>query len=192
MSNFVKRDLISETLQARIADLKRGPNVIQGSLKVTAGHDYWWYLEYGTGPFHQGSEGELDAPEDIDESAATREPYEIEVQDAKLLVYLTREGQRKFKRATIHPGIRPIGFLRASLFDAEIMLKGQITKAEKRRKKWDELPGREQLVGIVNAVMTYLLRVLQNVTPPNSDEDPYHKGRRPVPLAQAWRITKAK
>jgi hypothetical protein len=52
-------DVIPKRLQAAINDLKRGDKVIKGSLSVLPGHSYWWFLEYGTGPFHEAPTGEL-------------------------------------------------------------------------------------------------------------------------------------
>lgn len=193
--NYVKANVIPAKLISRINSLKRGSSVIKGSLSVAPGHDYWWFLVYGTGQFHEDPDGELNEPSSVSGEEAEGDEYEITVaddSDATVLVYMTKAGKRKRRYAVTHPGIYPIGFLRTSLFEAELFLKGQLTRAEKRAKKWDELPGREALVKIVNSVMAYLLDRLRANTPEDNDPDPYHEGRRPIPLADAWRITKAK
>lgn len=193
--NNVKRDAISKVLNARISDLKKGGYKIKGNLQVAPGHSYWWFLEYGTGQYHDSSnDGELNRPEATEEYEPEGGPYEIAIEDAKILVYMTKIGERKFKKVTTHPGIHPIGFVRTALFEAEINLKGNLTRMIKSRKRkgWDALPTRDELVQLVNKILLSLLRHLQAFTPDDKDIDPYHEGRNPAPLAQAWKISKAR
>jgi hypothetical protein len=189
--NDVKRNVIGPTLQALINDLKRGSRVIQGKLSVTPGHDYWWFLEYGTGVTHQDPDGEFIPPGAVAGEAAEGGPYEIAVRDATVLVYMSHGAYRR-KKVTEHDGIKPLGFLRTSLFDAQLDLKYDLDKIAKRKGRWKDLPKRDDLVEIVNEVLQFLLTRLEIRTPDDSDPDPYHEGRHPEPLSQAWRVTKAK
>jgi hypothetical protein len=188
--NFVKKDVIKPTLQALLNNLKRGKKVIQGSLSVTPGHDYWWFLEYGTGRFHEDPDGELLQPSGTLGEVAEGGPYEISVQDATILVYMSH-GQYRRRKLTEHDGVKPLGFLRTSLFDAQLDLKHDLDKISKRKGRWKNLPKREDLVEVVNEVLLFLLKRLEIRTPDDSDPDPFHEGRHPEPLSQAWRITKA-
>jgi hypothetical protein len=190
--NFVKRDVIESTLVSTMNSLKRGPRVIQGSLKVAPGHDYWWFLEYGTGQFHEAPDGDLIEPDSVKGETPEGGPYEIEAQGAEFLVYVAR-GKRFRRRVTEHPGIRPIGFVRTSVFDAMIYLKREVDHVASGRGKgkWN-LPRRELLVLLVNEVLEVLLGSLRLMTPDDSDPDPFHEGRHKTPLSEAWMITKAK
>lgn len=194
----VKKDLITPTLTGLLNNLKRGRKVIQGSLSVAPGHDYWWFLEYGTGPFFGAesdpSDGDLIPPDSVAGEEPEGGPYEIEVQNAKYLVYMTKFGGGKYRRRekVEHPGIYPIGMVRTALFDAMLYLKRDLDLVSKRKGKWKDLPKREDLVQLVNEVLAVLLGTLKLWTPDNSDPDPFHEGRNPKPLSEAWRITKAK
>jgi hypothetical protein len=190
--NFVKKDIIGRELTRVINSLKRGNRVIQGSLSVAPGHDYWWHLEYGTGQFHEAPDGDLEEPDSVEAEEAEGGPYEIEALDSEFLVYISR-GRRLRRKATEHPGIRPIGFVRTSLFDAMIYLKREVNHvaAGRGKGKWN-LPTRELLVLLVNEVLEVLLGSLRLMTPDDSDPDPFHEGRHKTPLSEAWMITKAK
>lgn len=195
--NFVKKNLINPILTDLLNDLKRGRKIIQGSLSVSPGHDYWWFLEYGTGEFYGAEDpphGELIEPSSVIGQTPEGHAYEIEVKAKKYLVYMSMRSGNKHIRRTVteHPGIYPIGMVRTSIFDAMLYLKRDIQYISKRKGKWKDLPKREDLVQVVNEILAVLLGSLQLRTPDNSDPDPYHEGRHPETLSQAWRITKAK
>ncbi len=193
--NYVKKDVINETLTSLLQNLKRGSKVISGSLSVAPGHDYWWFLEYGTGQFFDTPKAnELVKPEDSRGKRAAGGEYEIEANGAPYLVYMTKYGSKRYiKRVvTIHPGIKPIGMVRTALFEAMIYLKRDVDHIAKRRGKWKDLPKREDLVQVVNDILEVLLGTLKLYTPDNSDPDPAHEGRHPTPLSEAWRATHAK
>lgn len=190
--SFVKRDVIGKKLQSQIADLSRGKKVIRGSLSIAPGHDYWWFLEYGTGPFREPPKGDLSKPASVEGERAVGHPYTIEVDHAKFLVYLTH-GRRMRRLETIHPGIKPIGFVRTALFEAEIFLKEDLDRLTKRHSKGWSFPKRDELVRLVNYILEVLLGELRLLSPDDSDPDPYHEHRpHTPPLSEAWRVTKAK
>jgi hypothetical protein len=193
--NSVKKDVITSTLQSLTADLKNGGYIIRGSLSIDAGHDYWWFLEYGTGQFHgqKGDpDGELDQPSETEGYSPEGGPYEIRANDADYLVYMTMRNGRYIKRVdTIHPGVHPIGMVRSSLFSAMIYLKKDLAQLKKGRK-WKELPRRADFVKIVNYILEVLIGQLRLLTPDYSDPDPRHDGRHATTLSSAWNINKAK
>lgn len=186
-------NVIPQQLQAVISDLKRGPKIIQGSLSVTPGHDYWWFLEYGTGPHHidpASVSPVLDAPAEVAAHEAVGEAYEIYGQGDNFLVYMTKYGVRKRRKVALHPGIQPLGMVRTALFEAEIFLKEDLAKLAQRKNR---LLTRQEIVDTVNYILEVLLGELRLLTPDDKDLDPYHTDRpHTPPLSQAWRITRAK
>src|ERR1044072_9489336 len=182
-------NVIPKELQAAINDLKKGPSLIQGSLSVLPGHDYWWFLEYGTGPFHE-ADTELEPPAEVAAHDAAGAAYDIEANGENYLVYMTKGGQRMRRRATVHRAIKPIGFVRTALFEAELFMKEDLEKLADRKGR---LLTRKEVVDTVNYILEVLLGELKLLTPDDSDPDPYHEHRpHSSPLSQAWRITKAK
>jgi hypothetical protein len=194
--NDVKKNLIDPTLTALINNLKRGSRVIQGSLHVAPGHDYWWFLEYGTGQFHEApKDDDVVQPEATKGYVAKGEPYEINAKNgSKYLVYMTRRGGTRYirRKKTEHDGIEPIGMIRTATFDAMLYLKQDLDRVASRKGKWKDMPKREDLVELVNEVLDILIGTLRLWTPDNSDPDPNHEGRNPIPLSEAWFIKKAK
>lgn len=183
-------DVIPKQLQDAINDLKQGPKVIQGSLSVLPGHDYWWFLEYGTGPFHEEPTGELAPPDEVAAHDAEGAPYEITSGEDNFLVYMTKAGVRKRRKTVIHPGIVPLGFVRTALFEAELFMKEDLAKLSKRKNR---LLTRKEIVDTVNYILEVLLGELRLLTPDDKDLDPFHTDRpHSPPLSKAWRITKAK
>ncbi len=182
-------NVIPKELQAAINDLKRGSNVIQGSLSVLPGHDYWWFLEYGTGPFHESDTSELEPPAEVAAHDAVGSAYDIESGGDHYLVYMSH-GKRLRRKSTVHPGIKPIGFVRTALFEAELFMKEDLEKLAARKNR---LLTRKEVVDTVNYILEVLLGELRLLTPDDSDPDPFHEHRpHTPPLSEAWRITKAK
>lgn len=183
-------NVIPKELQKAIQDLSRGGRVIQGSLSVLPGHDYWWFLEYGTGPFHERPDGELEPPAEVSEYEASGESYEIEANGDNYLVYMTKSGQRRRRREVRHPGIKPFGFVRTALFQAELYIQEDVQKLADLKGR---LLTRKEVVDTVNYILEVLLGDLRNRTPEDNDLDPYHTDRpHSPPLSKAWRVTKAK
>jgi hypothetical protein len=193
MTTRLRRNRVSEVipkeLQAAINDLKRGPKVISGSLSVLPGHDYWWFLEYGTGEFHESPDGSLEEPDEVAGHDAEGGAYNIETVDAKYLVYMTKYGKRVRRKSTEHPGIKPIGFVRTALFNAELYMLQDLQKLADRKNR---LLTRKEVVDTVNYILEVLLGELRIQTPEDNDLDPYHEHRpRKPPLSAAWRVSKA-
>jgi hypothetical protein len=183
-------DVIPKRLQAAINDLKRGDKVIKGSLSVLPGHDYWWFLEYGTGPFHEAPTGNLDPPAEVAAHEASGEAYDIEAGGNHYLVYMTKYGQRKRARSVVHPGIQPLGMVRTALFEAELYMKEDLAKLAARKNR---LLTRQEIVDTVNYILEVLVGELRLLTPDDKDADPFHTHRpHTPPLSRAWRVTKAR
>jgi hypothetical protein len=181
-------NVIPKELQKLINDFKRGPKVIQATLSVLPEHDYWWFLEYGTGPFHEPDQ-QLDPPAEVAAYDSSGGPYEIEAQGEGYLVYMSH-GRRMRRRETVHPGIKPLAFVRTALFEAELFLMEDIQKLSERKGR---LLTRQEVVDTVNYIMEVLLGELRLTTPDDSDSDPYHTDRpHTPPLSESWRITKAR
>jgi hypothetical protein len=196
-------DVIPKELQAAINDLKRGDKVIQGSLSVLPGYDFWWFLEYGTGEFHEDASAagmagpvmgssahhaKLEPPDEVAGHEADGQAYEIEAGGDNYLVYMVN-GQRRRRKSTIHPGIKPIGFVRTALFEAELFMQQDLEKLAARKNR---LLTRKEVVDTVNYILQVLLGELRLLTPDDSDPDPYHEHRpHKPPLSAAWRVSKA-
>jgi len=195
--NYIARPYIATTLRKLINDLNQGRPIIYGTLRVAPGHDYWWFLEYGTGiHFQEPEPGQLapNAPPGI-ELYEPEGSYDITVQDKPLLVYVSHGHTIRAKQIlSPHPGVKPLSIVRTALFTAHIYLKEQLGPIRKKAKRrtWAELPTRKKLVELVNETMEELLLTLRFSTPDNNDPNPYHEGRHPMTLAEAWRVTKAR
>lgn len=187
--NSVKKDVFRHDIVQALRSLHAGPKIIQGSLNIAPGHDYWWFLEYGTGPYHQDDDGELNTPAEVEGYEASGGPYDITVQDAKFLVYIGRGGVRRRAITTTHPGIKPFGFVRTAVFQAQIYLAKETNFLIRKNRLLD----RERVVETVNAILEILLAQIVLHTPDDKDPDPFHEDRPHSPtLAQAWGIRKAK
>lgn len=89
-----KASLIDQDLQARIKELGNKP-IIQASLNVEAGHDYWWFLEYGTATGGKGgisresaTQGiKLIAPASVKGRTARHSPYPIMARPNQITTY---------------------------------------------------------------------------------------------------------
>ena len=183
-------DAIPKQLQAAINDLKRGGKVIQGSLSVLPGHSYWWFLEYGTGPFHEAPTGDLTPPAEVAAHEASGEAYDIEADGNHYLVYMTKHGQRKRARSVVHPGIHPLGMVRTALFEAELYMKEDLAKLAARKNR---LLTRQEIADTINYILEVLVGELRLLTPDDKDIDPFHTDRpHTPPLSRAWRVTKAR
>jgi hypothetical protein len=206
MANKISKNFMGKALKRTIDALNPARPIIYGKLKVAAGHDYWWFLEFGTGS-HRDADLPIDdqgiainPPDAVaNYSPDAQGPYDIVAKEKPLLVYIVQghgHAQRIFyRKETVHPGIRPIGIVRTALFSAHLYLKEQIdTRTEGRRRKSWKLPTRKELVEMVNEALEELLLQLQASTPSGdaNDPNPYHHGRHPIPLAQAWKVTKAR
>lgn len=193
----VVKDVISPSLSRLLRDLQRGKNLIRGALSVAPGHEYWWFLEFGTGPFHQASDGDLRPPTRVRRYGSKGSPYAINVKSDSpkaLLVYMTKYGQRRRAKGVLHPGITPRAFVRISIHRAVLDLQQNLKRTIQRRAK-SKLPWltRKDLVTLVNQHLTELLLDLRAKTPDDQDIDPYHEHRPHTPtLADSWQITKAK
>lgn len=199
-NRIVKRG-IAKALTAAISDLGSGPRIISGSLTVAPGHDYWWFLEFGTGEFHEPDSsydqliGTINPPREVAAHNAAGGAYDITVtEDQPYLVYMTMAGVRKRIESTVHPGIKPMGFVRSALFDAEIHFEEDLIRLRGKLKQGKRLPKREELVRIINYTLEVLVGQIKLQTPLDSDPDPYHQGHRPhsPTLAKAWGLTRAK
>lgn len=194
---YVKKDLLGPILRHAIKGLS-GSRIISGSLSVAPGHEYWWFLEYGTGQFYEPSDDMLQEPPAVARHYPSGGPYEIPpkaTNERGVLVYMTKWGERRRVRGSVtHPGISPRGFVRLSVLEARKDLAKYLDKELKRRIRTKRLaPTREELVELVNEVFLMLLQRLEIRTPDDSDPDPFHSDYRPrrPPLARAWRITPA-
>lgn len=192
--NKVINNAIPRALQLALQDLKRGTRVIEGALEVAPGHDYWWFLEYGTGPFHvQDPRVKVNAPPSVVGETPVRHAYEISATYKKFLVYVTKGGQIHRRTTTRHPGIRPTFFVRTALFDAEIYMTALLEDMVEYVERENKLLLRADIVRLVNTVLEELLADLQASTPEDSDIDPYHLDRPHTPtLRDAWSVTEAK
>jgi hypothetical protein len=188
--NVITHDGIGQSLRKAISDLS-GDTVIRGALTVSPGHSYWWFLEYGTGVHREAPDGTLIQPSETKGESPEGGPYEIKVKDAKVLVYMTSDGVRRFAKSVMHPGVKPIGFLRTAHFEAQLMLKEELKTLSKGKKGRVKFLSRAELVEFINALMEVLLTLVKIYTPDNNDPDPLHEGRRAVPLAEAWDVRKA-
>lgn len=190
---------IGNDLRKAISDLQSGPEIIRGHLTITPGHDYFWFLEFGTGPFYDTSGpyddviGPLEPPPEILAHEAAGQAYDINALGPKPLVYMTKEGQRRRRMETVHPGIHPIGFVRSAIFDAIIYLEQDFVRLKVQLQHGRRLPKRAELVALINYTLEVLLGTLRLTTPTDSDPDPYHADHRPhtPPLSQAWGISRA-
>ncbi len=191
-SNYVKRDAIPKTLLAAINDLQAGPKILNGSLSVQPGHDYWWFLEYGTGAFHQDADGAVKQPSATRQSAAGG-PYEISAANAPALVYLRNDGKWRRRKDTIHPGIKPLAPVRTSIFETIHDFKAELAKILRLRLSRGKVkfPERRDLLKLMNGYLHILLFLVKGRTL-NNDLNPAHQGRNPVPLEDAWYIVEAK
>lgn len=184
-------DVIPKQLQAAINDLKKGPQVISAELSVAPGHDYWWFLEYGTGPFHEAPDGDeaIEPPAEVEDHMASGGPYDIESGGDHYLVYMSH-GKRFRRKSTIHPGIKPVAMVRTALFEAQLFLQEDLQKLADRKNR---LLTRKEVVDTVNYIMQVLLGELRLLTPDDNDPDPFHTHRpHTPPLAKAWRVSKAR
>lgn len=187
---------IDEGLRYLMTELSR-PEPIEGSITVD-GHDYWWYLEYGTGVFHESEEGTapagLDRPSSVKAESAADGEYEITATTRPFMRFYWERLHREviFKKpAVIHQlGIapsRPGGFVRNAIFDGQMaihndlqtLLAQGITKIT-----------RKKLVAIVNRRLTQTLKAIRRNTPigsPVVDQSPGPDGH----LRDAWGIDPA-
>lgn len=174
-----------------------GTDPVEGGLTVD-GHDYWWYLEYGTGVHHE-AESAVDAP------AGLQRPDSIPSDAGGGDYYITAE-QRPYMRfywhklrrwvifkkpAAVHrfgvPPIRPGGFVRNAIFDAQmgihedlqnLLAQGMTNLTHKK------------LVDVVNKNLRQALRDVRRNTPigsPVEDKSPGPDGH----LRDAWGIEEA-
>lgn len=193
---YIKKNYIGKTLENLIADLNPGRPIIIGKLRIAPGHDYWWFLEYGTGAyFEEPGGGELapNAPASV-LAADAEGPYDITAAEKPLLVYLSH-GQVHRAKGVTHFGIQPLAIVRTSLFTAHIYLKEHLSLQRTRRRRggWSSLPKRKDLVALINEAMEELLLQLQISSPVDKDTNEYHVDRPHSPtLAQAWHVTKAR
>jgi hypothetical protein len=106
---------------------------------------------------------------------------------------MTKEGARRRRIETIHPGIHPVGFVRSAIFDAIIYLEQDFVRLKVQLQRGRRLPKRAELVALINYTLEVLLGTLRLTTPTDSDPDPFHADHRPhtPPLSQAWDITRA-
>lgn len=203
VKSFVKQNGIGKTLDAAYKMATDGSRVIMGHLQVLKGHDYWWFLEYGTGNFfgEKGApDGTLREPPSISGESPEGGDYDITAKNVRLLVYVTH-GHVMRREATVHPGLSPLGFVRTSRFEAEKELKADLRRELQRRAKTNRpFPTRREMVRIVNDVLDGLVRRLQIRTPDDQDAIPGSENYNPrhthrphtPPLADSWRVTKAK
>ncbi len=199
---YVQKDVIGSTLRKAISGMGRG-DIVYGSISILAGHDYWWFLEFGTGAFYEtptrgaGAPGEVTVPLTPPAAVAgkrpERAPYTIKVKARRKnarLVYMTKFGVRRRARAVTHPGIKPLSFVRTSVFEARLELKKELERLVKTRKRRNKFPTRDELVEIVNDALIQLHSRLEIRSPDDEDVDPYHEDDRPrnPPLSKAWTV----
>jgi hypothetical protein len=201
--NRKKTDVIVRTLKQTISDLGTGPSILTGKLTLSSGHDYFYFLEFGTGPFHEApGESMIDAALAerqieiaVPPSVAAHQPggaaYDITAKNRPLLVYKTKDGAIRRRLSTIHPGIQPMGFVRSAIFDAEIYLEKDLETVRIRVANGGKLPMREELINIVNYTLEVLLGQLRLHTPVDRDNNDFHTDRPHSPtLTEAWGIEK--
>lgn len=198
----VKAGIQKDLLKA-IRNLHRGRQIISGYITVAPGHDYWWFLEYGTGEFHNTPDGELLPPPDIFGQNPEGGPYYIKVSQERLAInpkvrlqYMNKGGgPYKYALAVEHPGIEPVmqsGFVRTSIYEAEQYFRKELgLLLHRKQERGETWPTRERFVEFVNEVLFDMLAKITLRTPDNHDPDPAHTGRH-TPLSEAWGMTEAK
>jgi hypothetical protein len=191
-----KTSFIDEGLRMLMRELSR-PEPIEGSVTVD-GHEYWWYLEYGTGVFHEAEEGMapagLDRPTGVKAESAADGEYTITADTRPYMRFYWERVHRMvtFKKpAVIHQlGIaptRPGGFVRNAIFDGQMAMHNDLQNlfAQGITKIT-----RKKLVEIVNRRLTQTLKAIRRNTPVGSpivDESPGPDGH----LRDAWGIQPA-
>lgn len=199
-------------LRQLITGLEGGRPLVMGSLTVTAGHDYWVILEYGSSPATPNAGPspddaiQLQMPVGIPAGKGHTTPYEIAPRNGSdggaRLRFIDAKGRARRERYVYHPGVRAVlgrGFIRIAVAKIEIGMQRELT-ALTRAHSWAGRQGaggfeaketnrftRNFLAQIVNAYLQILLENVQKATP--IYDGPNHKDQSH--LRDAWGIQEA-
>ena len=177
-----KRSIIAD-LTVRLREYTGQPDIF-GSIELKANHDYFWYLEFGTGTrFQGGTENErLTRPGSVSERQGRSDPYPITHRGSQTALSKKRRvrfeigGQVYFRVLVLHPGARPgnrgRGIVRLGIRQAQIDLKKKLSPYHTRRigSKATTFPTRKELVDAVNESLSDAVDRIRQLTPadPNS------------------------
>jgi hypothetical protein len=209
----VATNTISRDLQKRIRDLKSKP--IQATVSLAEGHDYWWFLEFGTGSRGSTTPAWGLGPEDFKKPASVAghrrsgAKYPISpVNRKKLFFYWAKIRDWVFipggaiaadpkktnwypMTKVMHPGIKPRAILRKALWNFRSSVRLDLMNMARRKA----LPFREQLVFLMNKRLAQLRKDLASFTPvyvPPEPPEGFSPHIRPSrDLAGAWEVTDA-
>lgn len=186
---------IIQDLQKRLADFKSKPRVVGGIELPASEHDYWWYLEFGTGTKHQhGNKQGLPRPASVAEVQGRSDRYPITHRAnlgtaalaKKRRIRFTLFGQTYYRVLVMHPGARPAnrgrGIVRVGIRQAQISLQQDLKKFKRRKTP----PARIELVAAINEALREAVNTIKRLTP--EDPDSPH----PTHLRESWTYRKAK
>jgi hypothetical protein len=185
----VRRVRSEGDLQSQIEDFLRDfsgdRRRITAAVEIAAGHEYWWFLEYGTSPA-EGSPGpkagdfiKLTKPAGLRASSHNHSiPYLIV---PKPKYFYTAEGKRKrrklrfrdrsgkvvYRLAARHPGIPAMGIIRMTLWTAQRELLARLTDLFDD----DTLPDRDEVVDVVNDVYGAAVDSIRSSIPVGRNDD---------------------
>jgi hypothetical protein len=174
-----RKSLIAEDLRAMLRDWDVDPAGLQVALTIDSGHDYWWFLEYGTGQYfgQEGyPDGELTPPSSAQGRSPSGGPYEIKPVNKKFLRFVNRNsqnvprwnelpGELVFSKGVVHPGIPAQGFVRRAMAAMDLRLLRRLSELDED----DTLPTRSEVIEVLNEEVQYMLYDVQASVPESAD-----------------------